>query len=65
VPKAKRKIHKLDQKGQTFIEFVLLIVMTMVMSLLMLKTVNTNLADYWYALAKKIVDDPTQRFELK
>lgn len=63
--KASKKISLLNQNGQTFIEFVLLLLMTMVISTAMLRTINTNLADYWLAMAKKIVDDPNETFELR
>lgn len=65
IKKVRRKIPLLNQKGQTFVEFVLLLAVVMIISVGMLSTMNSNLGEYWHAMAKKIVDDPNETFELR
>ncbi|MFZ8999895.1 MAG: hypothetical protein ACO20H_01225 [Bacteriovoracaceae bacterium] len=46
--------HKTDQSGQTLLEFVMLLVVVMTLSFVMLKGVNSAVADKWIAYVKVI-----------
>lgn len=54
-----------NQKGQSLVEFVLLLAIVMVISMGFLKVINTNVADYWQAMAQMLVEDETQQLELR
>lgn len=48
----------LDQRGQSLVEFVLLLSVIMLTSLLFLKLVNTNVAKYWLAMGRVLAESP-------
>jgi hypothetical protein len=48
------------QSGQTLVEFALLLLVISSMSFIFLRASNINLAKYWQAYARLIVDDPSQ-----
>ena len=54
-----------NQEGQSFVEFILLLALISVLSLGYLKVVNTNLAEFWQKAVTLIVDDETQRLEVR
>ena len=54
----------LEQRGQSLIEFVLLLSVIMIVSLLFLKLVNTNVAKYWKAMGIVLLEDRSQSVEL-
>jgi len=54
-----------NQKGQSLVEFVLLLSVIMLISLLFLKLINTNIANYWQAMGTVLLEDPTQRIEMR
>jgi hypothetical protein len=53
-----------NENGQSIVEFVLLLVVVMTLSLVFLKFVNINLADQWKLFVTIIVDDPNIKLEL-
>ncbi len=55
---------KLNRRGQTLVEFILLLVVIMTISLLFMKVVNSNLAIYWKFIVTKVVGDPSVRLEI-
>tara|TARA_B100001971_G_scaffold213155_1_gene245645 strand:- start:245391 stop:245627 length:237 start_codon:yes stop_codon:yes gene_type:complete len=55
----------LDQRGQSLVEFVLLLSVIMLTSLLFLKLVNTNVAKYWLAMGRVLAEDPSQTINLR
>lgn len=56
-----RKIQIYAQKGQTLLEFVLLMGIISTISLLFFTSINSKLADYWLRVVKLILQDPTQQ----
>jgi hypothetical protein len=52
-----RKVKLLDQKGQSFIEFVLLMLMVIGLSYGYMKIVNGNLGKKWSSMVTVIVND--------
>ena len=55
------KVSKLkNQLGQSLVEFALLLLVIASMSFIFLRVANRNLARYWEAYARLIVDDPSQ-----
>lgn len=55
------KANKLkNQLGQSLVEFALLLLVIASMSFIFLRVANRNLAQYWEAYARLIVDDPSQ-----
>jgi hypothetical protein len=54
-----------NNKGQSLVEFVLLITSIMLISLLFLKVTNTNIAKYWLYMGKLLMEDETQSLELR
>ena len=54
-----RDVIMLDEKGQTLVEFILLLSVLMLTSLIFLSTVNSGTAALWQAAAKILVEDPT------
>jgi hypothetical protein len=54
----------LNEDGQSIVEFVLLLVVVMTLSLVFLKFVNINLATQWKQFVTIIVDDPNIKLEL-
>jgi len=55
---------KLNQRGQTLVEFILLMAVIMTISLMFMKIVNSNLAIYWKFIVTKVVGDPSIRLEI-
>lgn len=55
----------LNQRGQSLVEFVLLLSVIMIISLLFLKLVNTNIAKYWQAMGTVLLEDPTQSIKMR
>lgn len=49
---ANRKKSK--QKGQALVEYILLLAMVMILSLVLIKFANAGLANYWLYIVKKI-----------
>jgi hypothetical protein len=51
---------KNKQSGQTLVEFALLLLVIATISFGFIAVTNRNLAKYWTAYARLIVDDPSQ-----
>lgn len=54
-----------NEKGQSLVEFVLLLAVIMLISLLFLKLVNTNVAKYWRAMGTVLLEDPSQTIQMR
>lgn len=54
----KESAHK--EAGQSLVEFVLLLLVIVTLSFGFIRVANGNLADYWKAYVRLIVDDPSQ-----
>ena len=54
----------LDQKGQTLVEFILLLFVLMLTSLLFLSTVNNGTATMWERIGNMLLEDPSNRLRL-
>lgn len=56
-----------DERGQTFVEFVLLLSMIMLISFSFMKLLNTGIGKYWTAMANTLlIDVPTaKKLELR
>lgn len=54
-----------NQDGQSFVEFVLLMAVIVMLSLGFLKVVNTGVASFWKNSVRIIVDDKTVRLNLR
>jgi hypothetical protein len=52
-------------KGQTFLEFILLLLVILSMSIVMVKGINGSAGDRWVALVKKIAGPTTSPIELR
>jgi hypothetical protein len=52
--------HKIpiNQKGQTLVEFVLLLVVVASLSFTFIKVANQGISEAWIGLIKLVVDDP-------
>lgn len=61
----KLKTSFLDERGQSLVEFVLLLSIVMIISLTFLKLVNGKVADYWLAMGRMLTEDPNVQLELK
>lgn len=61
----KIKTSFLDERGQSLVEFVLLLSIVMIISLTFLKLVNGKVADYWLAMGRMLTEDPNVQLELK
>ncbi len=48
-----------NENGQTMIEFILLFVIIVMISMTFLTSINSNIADYWLGMVMIIVDDPS------
>lgn len=46
---------KTKRQGQTFIEFIFLLLMTFILSLSLLQGINAGIANYWVGIVNKIV----------
>jgi hypothetical protein len=69
VTRLKQKLNKakvvLGQRGQSLIEFVLLLLVVATISFMFVKLVNSQIANIWVDFAKIIVDDETQNSRLE
>lgn len=54
-----------NQKGQSLVEFVLLMSIVMLVSIGFMKVVNSNVETYWRAMGQMLVEDDNQRLELR
>ena len=54
-----------DQSGQTLVEFVLLLCVLMLTSLIFLSTVNKGTASIWLTVGKILTEDPTQVLSIR
>jgi hypothetical protein len=54
-----------SEKGQTLIEFVLLLAAIGIISVTFMTQINKYTANRWLAMAQIILDDPTQTLQLK
>jgi len=52
-------------KGQTFLEFILLLLVILSMSMVMMKGINGSIGDRWVALVKKIAGPTDSTIELR
>lgn len=48
------------EQGQSIVEFVLLLLVLLLISIGFLKVINTNVADQWKEAVRTIVNDPSQ-----
>lgn len=68
VTRIKIKLNKakavLSERGQSLIEFILLLLVVSTISFTFVKLVNSQIASIWVDLAKTIVDDETQNSRL-
>lgn len=55
----------LDQKGQTLVEFILLLSVLMLTSLIFLSTVNTGTGTLWLNVVKALIEDPNVTISLR
>lgn len=59
-------IHNLkEESGQSLVEFVLLLSVIVLLSFGFLKVANTGLAEYWLKAATLILDDPSQKLQMR
>ncbi len=69
VARFKEKLNKvkavLDERGQSLIEFVLLLLVVATISFMFVKLVNNQIAGIWVDIVKIIVDDETQNSRLE
>lgn len=56
-------LHKQD--GQSLVEFILLLLVIVTLSFGFIRVANGNLADYWRAYVRLIVDDPSQNASIE
>ena len=54
-----KKISK-DQSGQTFVEFVLLLLSIVIVAFSFMRASNLKIAEYWTAMATIILEDDSQ-----
>jgi Flp pilus assembly pilin Flp len=54
-----------NEKGQTFLEFVLLLMMIMLMSFGYMKIINTGIGKYWTSMANTLLIDVPDSRKLK
>jgi hypothetical protein len=53
-----------NERGQTLVEFILLLAVISGLSFIFLKVINNNLSVYWAFFVTKIVDDPSANLRL-
>ena len=63
--KKREKSSIANENGQTLIEFVLLLAAIGIISVTFMTQINKYTANRWLAMAKIILDDPTQTLQLK
>lgn len=54
-----------NHRGQSLVEFMLLLTVVMLLSVGFLKLVNNNVANYWLAMGQMLVEDDAQKLELR
>lgn len=54
-----------SQRGQSLLEFILLFAVIVSLSLVVVKGINGNLAEYWREMAQIILQDPGQVLTLR
>lgn len=54
-----------DQRGQTLVEFVLVLLSILIVSMVFMKIVNGNVAKYWTAMANTLLIDVEGNQKLK
>lgn len=54
-----------NQKGQTLVEFVLLLAGIVIISFTFLSQVNTRIADRWQKMVEIVVDDESQQITVR
>lgn len=54
-----------SQDGQSFVEFILLLAVIVMLSYGFLKVVNTGVASFWKNAVELIVDDPSVNLRLR
>jgi len=57
-PSKKASVH--NQDGQSLVEFILLLLVIVTLSFAFIRVSNGNLAEYWRAYVRLIVDDPNE-----
>lgn len=69
ITRLRQKLNKakvvLGQRGQSLIEFVLLLLVVATISFMFVKLVNSQIASIWVDFAKIIVDDESQNSRLE
>lgn len=63
VPKNSRPNILKNEKGQSFLELILLMVVTILISFTMIKGINSNIALRWKVMAKLIAGPTTDPIE--
>lgn len=58
-------MNKHKESGQTLVEFVLLLLGILIISVSFLKQINGFVANRWEAMANEILDDPTQSLKVR
>ncbi len=59
------QFHLKDQKGQTLIEFLLLLVSIVAIAFTFMRLINGNLGEQWTNMSQVILEDPSQRLEIR
>ena len=54
-----------NQQGQTLVEFILLLLSILIVSMVFMKIVNGNIAKYWTAMANTLLIDVEGKQKLK
>lgn len=54
-----------NQKGQTLIEFLLLLVSIVAIAFTFMRLINGNLAEQWTEMSQVILEDPTQTLQVR
>lgn len=64
ITQKKKNILK-NNKGQSLVEFILLITAIMLISSLFLRITGSGIAKYWLYMGKLLTEDSEQRIELR
>ncbi len=59
------QLNKKKQGGQSLVEFALLLLVIVMLSFSFIAVTNRNLAKFWTAYVRLIVDDPSQNDIIK
>jgi Flp pilus assembly pilin Flp len=65
INKVENKVILKDQRGQTLVEFVLVLLSILIVSMVFMKIVNGNVAKYWTAMANTLLIDVEGNQKLK